>query len=147
MLFRSLMLDTIDVAPYLEQRDPARFAGMRRAMVDLVDELRRDHPAIVLLANGTEALADVAPFVDGYVVEGLFATYDFGHRDYRPTTQNERSWKLAQIGRAQKVARRPVFTIEYASVGDVALGQWAATESADLGFRPYVTVKDINSLP
>ena len=45
------------------------------------------------------------------------------------------------------MARRPVFTIEYASVGDVALGQWAATESADHGFRPYVTVKDINSLP
>jgi polysaccharide biosynthesis protein PelA len=145
--FQGLMLDTIDVAPFLEQRDPARFAGARRALTDWFAELRRRHPAIVLLANGTDALADAAPFVDGYVVEGLFATYDFGHRDYRPTTENERAWKLAQIARAQKVARHPVFTIEYASVGDVALGQWAATESADLGFRPYVTVKDINSLP
>ena len=145
--FQGLMLDTIDVAPYLEQRDPARFAGMRRALIDWVAELRHRHPQIVLLANGTDALADVAPFVDGYVVEGLFATYDFGQRDYRPTTQNERAWKMAQIDRAQKVARRPVFTIEYASVGDVALGQWAATESADLGFHHYVTVKDINSLP
>jgi uncharacterized protein (TIGR01370 family) len=145
--FQGLMLDTLDVAPYLEGRDPARFAGTRRAVVDWLVELRRRHPTIVLLANGTDALADAAPFVDGYVVEGLFATYDFGQRDYRATTQNERSWKLAQIERAQRVARRPVFTIEYASVGDVALGQWAATESADLGFRPYVTVKDINSLP
>ena len=81
------------------------------------------------------------------MVEGVFATYDFGHRDYRPTTEAERSWKLAQIERAQAVARRPVFTIEYASVGDVALGQWAATRIGRSGFRPYVTVKDINSLP
>jgi uncharacterized protein (TIGR01370 family) len=145
--FQGLMLDTIDVAPYLEGRDPARFAGSRQILGAWLGDLRRRYPAIVLLANGTEALADAAPFVDGYVVEGLFATYDFGQRDYRPTTENERTWKLAQIERAQAVARRPVFTIEYASVGDIALGQWAATESADRGFRPYVTVKDINSLP
>ncbi len=145
--FQGLMLDTIDIAPFLEGRDPVRFAGARRALGAWLAELRRRHPTIVLLANGTEALADVAPFVDGYVVEGLFATYDFGQRDYRPTTENERAWKLAQIERAQAVARRPVFTIEYASVGDLALAQWAATESADHGFRPYVTVKDINSLP
>ena len=145
--FQGLMLDTIDVAPYLEGEIRRASPARGQALGDWLAELRRRYPAIVLLANGTEALADAAPFVDGYVVEGLFATYDFGQRDYRPTTENERTWKLAQIERAQAIARRPVFTIEYASVGDIALGQWAATESADHGFRPYVTVKDINSLP
>jgi hypothetical protein len=145
--FQGLMLDTIDIAPYLENKDPVRFAGARQSLRAWLRELRRRHPGIVLLANGTDALVDAAPFVDGYVVEGMFATYDFGRRDYRPTTENERTWKMAQIDRAQAAARRPVFTIEYASVGDLALGQWAATESADHGFRPYVTVKDINSLP
>jgi endo-alpha-1,4-polygalactosaminidase (GH114 family) len=145
--FQGLMLDTIDIAPYLENKDPVRFAGSRESLRAWLRELRRRHPGIVLLANGTDALVDAAPFVDGYVVEGMFATYDFGRRDYRPTTENERTWKMAQIDRAQAAARRPVFTIEYASVGDLALGQWAATESADHGFRPYVTVKDINSLP
>ncbi len=145
--FQGLMLDTLDVAPYLEGRDPARFAGARRALHEWLRELRRRHPSIVLLANGSDALVDAAPFVDGYVVEGLFATYDFGYHDYRPTSEVERAWKLAQIASAQAVARRPVFTIEYASAGDYALGQWAAAESADRGFHPYVTVKDINTLP
>jgi len=145
--FQGLMLDTIDVAPYLERRDPARFAGVRRALQDWLGELRRRHPSIVLVANGSDALVDAAPFVDGYVVEGLFATYDFGYRTYRQTTDAERTWKLAQIDRAQAVVRRPVFTIEYAAAGDYALGQWAAAQSADHGFHPYVTVKDINSLP
>ena len=145
--FQGLMLDTLDTAPYLETKDPARFAGSREALRAWLKQLRGRHPEIVLLANGTEALADAAPFVDGYVIEGVFATYDFARRDYRPTTPSERSWKLAQIEHAQAVARRPVFSVEYASVGDVALAQWASGESAEHGFRPYVTVKDLNSPP
>jgi len=145
--FQGLMLDTIDTAPYLETKDPARYAGARQALRDFVARVRERHPKIALLANGTEALQDAAPMADGYVVEGLFATYDFGRHDYRPTTEIERSWKLAQINLAQASARRPVFTIEYASVGDVALARWAAAESAGQGFHPYVTVKDINSPP
>jgi len=145
--FQGLMLDTIDIAPYLETKDPTRFAGARQALRTFLARVRERHPGIALLANGTEALQDAAPVVDGYVVEGLFATYDFARHDYRPTTESERSWKLSQIDRAQASARRPVFTIEYASVGDVALARWATAGSAEHGFRPYVTVKDINSLP
>ncbi len=145
--FQGLMLDTIDAVSYLEAKDPVRFAGSREALRAWLSKLRRRYPDIVVLVNGSEALSDAGPFVDGYIVEGVFATYDFGRRDYRATTAAERSWKLAQIERAQGVARHPVFAIEYASVGDIALGQWAAREAASRGFRPYVTVKDINTLP
>ena len=145
--FQGLMLDTIDTAPYLERQDPARFAGSRQALRDWMAELRRRNPGAVLLANGTDALTDAAPYVDGYVVEGVFATYDFARKSYRPTTDVERAWKLGRIADARAVAARPVFTIEYASVGDVALGAWAAGESESHGFHPYVTVMEINSLP
>lgn len=147
MGFQGFMLDTIDTAPYLERKDPARFAGSRQALRDFVRRLRAQFPAAVVIANGTDALVDVAPSVDGYVVEGVFATYDFGRRLYRATTQQERDWKLAQIQNAQAVAPRPVFSIEYAEVGDLKLAQWAAMESERRGFRPYVTVRDLNTLP
>ncbi|HVZ89421.1 MAG TPA: endo alpha-1,4 polygalactosaminidase [Polyangia bacterium] len=145
--FDGLMLDTIDTAPYLERQDPARFLGMRKALKELVREIREQHPQTPMLVNGISALADVAPYVDGFVVEGVFATYDFGRRLYRETTAQERDWKLAQIGEALAVARRPVFTIEYADVGDVALGRWASGESERHGFHPYVGVKDLNMPP
>jgi uncharacterized protein (TIGR01370 family) len=147
MGFQGFMLDTIDTAPYLETKDGARFAGSRRALRDFVKALRRRFPWAIVIANGTDALAEVAPYVDGFVVEGVYATYDFGRRLYRATTADERDWKLAQIARARKVAERPVFTIEYADVGDIDLGRWAENESARRGFRPYVTVKDINMIP
>jgi uncharacterized protein (TIGR01370 family) len=147
MGFNGLMLDTIDTAPYLEAKDRVRFAGMRQGLRELLRVIHQRFPSAPLIANGTEALIDAAPYVDGFVVEGVFATYDFGRRLYRETTADERTWKLAQIDQALAVARHPVFTIEYADVGDAALSQWATTQAEQRGFRPYVTVKDLNMLP
>jgi uncharacterized protein (TIGR01370 family) len=145
--FDGLMLDTIDTAPYLESRDAIRFAGTRQALRDLLRQIRTRFPSATLVANGTTALADAAPFVDGFVVEGVFATYDFGRRLYRVTTEEERAWKLARIDDALAVARRPVFTIDYADVGDVALAHWAESAATQRGFKSYVGVRDLNTLP
>ena len=89
----------------------------------------------------------MAPFVDGFVVEGVFATYDFGRRLYRQTTTAERDWKLGRIAEAEAIARRPVFTIDYADVGDLVLAHWAESEAAGRGFKPYVGVRELNTLP
>ncbi len=145
--FDGLMLDTIDTAPYLEAKDPARFPGSRQALRDFLERLRSRFPRAPLIANGTTALADVAPFVDGFVIEGVFATYDFGRRLYRETTKQERDWKLARIADALAIARHPIFTIDYADVGDFALAHWAESAAAAHGFKPYVGVRDLNTLP
>jgi polysaccharide biosynthesis protein PelA len=145
--FDGVMLDTIDTAPYLETKDPARFAGSRQALRELLGQLRERFPGKIVVANGGEALVDVAPFVDGFVVEGVFSTYDPGRRTYRATTDAERTWKLGAIERARAVAPRPVFSIEYAGVGDVALGRMASDEAVRHGFRPYVGVRDLNTAP
>jgi endo-alpha-1,4-polygalactosaminidase (GH114 family) len=145
--YDGVMLDTIDTIPYLESKDPARFAGSRQALRDWLRRLREAFPRAVFIANGGDALVDAAPFVDGFVVEGVFALYDPGRRAYRQTTDAERTWKLGAIARARAVAPRPVFTIEYADVGDTALARWAAQESTRHGFRPYVGVRDLNTAP
>jgi len=145
--FDGLMVDTIDTAPYLETKDPARFAGSRQALRDWLRRLRETFPRAVVIANGGAALVDAAPFVDGFVIEGVFSIYDQGRRVYRATTDAERTWKLGAIARAREVARKPVFSIEYADVGDVALSRWAFQESVRHGFRPYVGVRDLNTAP
>jgi uncharacterized protein (TIGR01370 family) len=145
--FDGLMLDTIDTPPYLETRDPVRFAGSRHALRDCLRRLREAYPQAVIVANGGEALTDAAPFVDGFIVEGVFSVYDRNQRGYRPTTDAERTWKLGAIARAQGIAPRPVFSIEYADAGDVALSRWAVQESLRHGFRPYVGVRNLNTAP
>lgn len=145
--FDGLMLDTIDTASYLETKDPVRFAGGRQALRDLLRQIRARFPRAPLVANGAAGLADAAPFVDGFVVEGVFATYDFGRRLYRVTTDQERDWKLARIADAQAVAHRPVFALDYADVGDIALARWAESAATERGFKSYVGVRDLNTLP
>lgn len=145
--FDGLMLDTIDTAPYLENKDPMRFAGSRQALRDWLRRLRESFPRAVVIANGGAALVDAAPFVDGFVIEGVFSIYDPGRKVYRATTDAERTWKLGAIARARDIARKPVFSIEYADVGDVALSRWAFQESVRHGFRPYVGVRDLNTAP
>jgi len=145
--FDGLMLDTIDTAPYLENKDPGRFAGSRQALRDWLRRLRESFPRAVVIANGGAALVDAAPFVDGFVIEGVFSIYDPGRHVYRATTDAERTWKLGAVARARDVARKPVFSIEYADVGDVALSRWAFQESVRHGFRPYVGVRDLNTAP
>ena len=146
--FDGLMLDTIDTPTYLETRiRRASRARARRCAISCARSATR-FPKLLLVANGTTALAEAAPYVDGFVVEGMFATYDFGRRIYRATTPDEQAWKLAQIDRALAIARRPVFTIEYADIGDVALARDAhEPSSASRGFHPYVAIKELNTLP
>jgi endo-alpha-1,4-polygalactosaminidase (GH114 family) len=145
--FDGLMLDTIDTVPYLESKDPVRYAGSRQALREWLQRLRAAFPHAVLVANGSDALADAAPYVDAFIVEGVFSIYDVRQRAYRRTTDAERDWKLGAIALARAVAPRPVFTIEYADVGDVTLSQWAFQESVSHGFRPYVGVRALNTAP
>jgi uncharacterized protein (TIGR01370 family) len=147
--YQGVMLDTLDTAPYLERKDPVRFAGCRRALGTFLGVLRKSFPGAILLANGTETLVDAAPYVDGYVTEGIFATYEVSTVGYRPTTVDERQWRLAQVRAALARARRPVFSIEYALGPDapVGLAAWSTGQAREQGFRPYATTKNIDLLP
>jgi hypothetical protein len=128
--YQGIMLDTLDTAPYLERRDPVRFEGSRDSLREFLSVLRRTFPKAVLLANGTDTLVDAAPYVNGYVTEGIFATYDRAPLRYRRSTPTERDWRLNQVTAALARARRPVFAIEYADRdAPDGLSEWASSEA------------------
>jgi polysaccharide biosynthesis protein PelA len=147
--YAGVMLDTLDTAPHLERSDPIRFAGSRQALAEFLAVLRRQFPQAILLANGTETLVDAAPYVDGYVTEGIFATYDVAPLNYRQTTEDERQWRLSQVRAALARARRPVFAIEYAhaAAAPAGLSEWAVRSAREHGFHPFVTTRELDRLP
>ena len=119
--FDGLMLDTIDTVPYLETKDPARFAGSRQALRDWLQRLRKAFPKRGRWSP-TAATRSSTPrrTSTAFVVEGVFSIYDVRPANVprgRPTPSVTGSWRA--IARARAVAPRPVFTIEYADVGDV----------------------------
>jgi polysaccharide biosynthesis protein PelA len=112
--FQGFLLDTLDSVTYLEDKDPEKYAGSRKALAVWLAELRQTYPDVILLARGSEALEVAAPYVNGYVADGLFTTWDPLSRRVRKTTPEERDAQLDQVGNAVVLAARPIFTIEYA---------------------------------
>jgi uncharacterized protein (TIGR01370 family) len=132
--FQGFVLEGIDSVPILEEKSAERFEGIRDALTHWLNQLRRQHPDLILLAKGSEALEIAAPYVDGYMVEGIYSSWDPVSRRVRRTTREERDELLDQIGNALTAAPHPVFTVEYAA--------WAARE-ARRQFRP--NVKDFSA--
>jgi hypothetical protein len=63
--FTGLFLDTLDDAEFLESQDPARYAGMRRAAVDLVRAIRQHYPQATLMVNrGYALMPEIAGSID-----------------------------------------------------------------------------------
>ena len=130
--FQGLLLDGIDSVPALEEKSAGQFEGIRDALTHWLNKLRRQHPDLILLAKGSEALEIAAPYVDGYVTEGIYSSWDPASRRVRRTTREERDERLDQVGNALAVAPHPVFTVEYAD--------WAAREARRRKFRPFVRI-------
>jgi len=139
--YQGLLLDHLDSPPYLEQKDPGRFTGNRAALANWLARLREAYPSLVLLAKGADALVTAAPYVDGYVVEGIFTIWDPAAAQARRSTREERDQALDQIGNALALASRPVFTIDPVGSGDHPLAAWAIKESKKHGFRPPIQVR------
>jgi uncharacterized protein (TIGR01370 family) len=144
--FQGFMLDTGDTIPYLEDKDPNKYAGSKDALAAWLKKLRAAYPEIVLVANGTSVLPIAAPYVDAYVTEGIFSTHVPDKKECRKTTREERKWRLGQVDAALKIARHPVFDVEYITPDQESLGRWAEKQSQKKGFHPYVTTKELNTI-
>ncbi len=145
--FDGLMLDTIDTAPYLEGKDPARFAGSRQALRDFVREIRTASRARRSWPTGSPASSTSRPSSTASSSRGCSPpTTSGGASIVRPRPSSVTgSWGGSP--RREAIAHRPVFTIDYADVGDIVLAHWAESEAVGHGFKPYVGVRDLNTLP
>lgn len=144
--YDGLYLDTLDSIPYLEHTHSERYRGMRNSLDAWLRNLRQRYPNLILLAKGTEGLEIAAPHVDGYVSDGLFATWDADTRRYRKTSQDEQQWRLAQIENAKTQHEAPVFTIEYVDPAQPTLAHWAWQESKKQDVRPFITDHGLSAL-
>ncbi|GIW70593.1 MAG: hypothetical protein KatS3mg102_0135 [Planctomycetota bacterium] len=145
--FHGFFLDTADVAAWLEERDPARFAGALEAMIELVQALRARFPeAPIVLNQGLALYPAVRPAVDAALAEGLFARYDFAARRYEPTPDDP-----SERGRRERFAalRRSglrVLSVEYAPPEDTALIAHALAGCRRLGFDPYIATVELDTV-
>jgi hypothetical protein len=142
-----LFLDTADSALDLEHTDPARHAGMARALERVLIELKRRNPRALLMLNGGLPIAERLPqIVDAVALESVWSDYDFKARTYRERSPEEAESRAGLLGRVAALGL-PVFTLEYAAADPG--GGWAAElirRARARGFVPYVSTIGLDSV-
>ena len=138
--FDGFFLDTVDSALNLEDRDPVKFAGMRKAAIQLLNKLHARYPAARLLLNGALPIAgQLRGTVDWVAVESSVTTWNFETKTARWRTPDEKSWVKTRLQKAQ--TENPdlvVFTLDYWDPEDRAGLRAIYREQRAHGFVPYV---------
>jgi len=133
--FDGLYLDNLDVAEGFPQTRPG--------VVTLVRELRRAVPDILLVAQNGLSVATRIP-IDGIAHEDVFARWN--GKAYVRTAAAETRRLVHALQRVRDRRSIPVFTLDYALPGS-ELGLEAVECSLAAGFRPTVSVLDLDQLP
>ena len=147
--YKGVMLDTLDVAGYLESSAPARFAGNVRAAEDLILSIREKFPDILILTNnGLPLLDKVAGAVDGAVVEDLYTRCPAAQG---PCTESPREQMLEKerLLRGFKDSQgKPVFVFIYARLGQhrSRLVREAVRRCLKNGFHPFIATPALDRL-
>ena len=142
--FHGVFLDTLDTSEYLEELSP-QYRGAKKAAIDFVRELHRRYPRLLILTNNTlSLLAELAPFVDGFVVESLLGMPDFEKGGYRPVPAEQTAEKIRMLREALRKKPVPVFVVDYASEEDRISCRKETQAIRGLGFKPYVAEKGLN---
>lgn len=147
--YAGVMLDTLDVAEYLESSAPVRFAGMKDAAARLVLDLRLRRPeALILVNNGLALLDAVSGAVDGLVVEDLYTRCHPEPGPCGPTPEEVTRAKEAVLKSFVAKTGKPVYVLLYSRLKDRD-ARWvraAVKRARAAGFRPYLASPSLNRL-
>jgi polysaccharide biosynthesis protein PelA len=146
--FQGVFLDTLDNPPFLEARDPRRFAGMTAAAAELVLAMRARYPRLPIMLNRAYELhAAAGEAVDIVLAESLLGGYDFSRRSYVPVDAEGVRWGMARIGELQRAHPRVrVFTLDYWDPADLAGIRRLYSTQRRHGFVPYVATIDLHRI-
>jgi uncharacterized protein (TIGR01370 family) len=146
--FDGVFFDTLDDAEFLEQQDPARFAGMVDAAAALLRGIRRRHPGVPLMVNrGYAVLPQASGTFDMLLGESVYTTYDAATGAYRPVPDADYRWQVERMREAhRRDPRLRLFSLDYWNPDDPrGIARIYAQQRAN-GFVPYVGTPDLTRI-
>jgi len=146
--FDGLFLDTIDMAEYLEDVDPDKYAGCVDSMVEMIKKIRMNYPDIYLISNNGMILLDkIKGYIDFALVEDLYTSYDFDKNKYRLQTPQITMEMFEIMNDFSKKTGVPVLTLDYLDPVDKKGIMKIMRKSRADGFYPYVADINLLTLP
>jgi hypothetical protein len=144
--YRAFFLDTVDSYLIVTTEGKQR-EEQEAGLVALLAEVKRRFPGCKLILNrGFEVLDRASQYADGMVAESLFHGFDPVTGKHAPTREENRTWLLNQLKRAQNEFNVPVTVLDYVEPGNWAEAEKTAREIIKLGFMPWVANGDLTWL-
>ena len=147
--FTGLLLDTLDTPSYLEGLDPDGNRGMGQAAAELVREVRKSFPNLLVFMNrGYALLPSVTDCIDGVVAESLLTTFIPGENGgYGWNQPSEVAHQLSLLSPVMHLhTPLPVLSLDYWDAGDPGTIKEIYARERALGCHPYVATRMLDSI-
>ena len=140
--FSGLLLDTLDTPAYLEELDPSGKRGMRQAAVDLVWEIRKSFPNMLVIMNrGYSLLPNLIGCIDSIVAESLLTTVEeCAGAGYNWNGRSSVGRQLSLLSLALD-SRLPILSLDYWDPKDTEIIKVIYLRERQLGHHPYVATR------
>lgn len=137
--FDGLFMDTLDVPIYLEDNFPKKYAGSKKALVELVREIRRRYPDLYLISNNAyELLPEMAPSLNAALAESIFSRKSEDGKGFEYTEPKKSGRKIRALKRGAAKRGLAVFNIEYSPPEDADRTRRHRESSRRQGLKTYV---------
>ncbi len=145
--YQGLFLDSVDMAMYLEAKDPEKFSGSRKAMIDFFRLLHKKFPNLLLVPNNAiELLEDYGDIIYGVVVEDLYTRCDFATRTCGKTPLSDSQYKEERLDAFRKHFKKPVFNILYDYSNNPDVEKYGIKRSEKKKYHWYLTEPSLTQL-
>ena len=146
--FEGIFIDTVDNAGYLENKDPKKYAGMRKSAINIIKSIRHHYPHIVIMLNrGYDILEEVAPYVDIVLGESVYTDYNFKKKEYFINEESLFQQQVQTLKKAQTInPNLKVFTLDYWPEDDWKGIVKIYAKQRENGFHPYVSTINLNKV-
>jgi len=139
--YDGFFLDTADSVAHTAIKDKGR---ARKAVIDLVRALHQRWPSKrILLNRGFDLLSDLAPVLNGVMVESVYQSFDSTTKHYQPVSEDGSRWVIAKIKEAQQ-RKLSVYAVDYVEPHDLKLANETVKRLIALDCIPLITTPALN---
>ncbi|MGH7198866.1 MAG: endo alpha-1,4 polygalactosaminidase, partial [Candidatus Omnitrophota bacterium] len=143
--FHGIFMDTLDVPLHLENTDPDKYRGSKKALGDLIHDIRRAYPDLILVSNNAfEILPEIVPDLTAVLAESLYGGLDSDTERMKPVSPERRAKKIALLNEVKRRRGLAVFSLDFAPESRSDLAEEYSRSSRRLGFKPYVAGTELD---
>lgn len=143
--FDGLMLDTLDSALYLWEKDKEKYAGMDEAAIGLLATIRKHYPRIKIMVNrGFHILPEIAPYIDMSLAESIMVNFHTNSNEPQYFDEAVTQEYVDIIKQAQgENPKLRVYSLDYWPPSNVEEVKNIYKKQRARGYVPYVTTIDL----